>query len=144
MADEGDAPSRRFSTDLFPEHERLTRWREEFGRTVVQVDIEPLARDLPFKAEAFLQSLPGVRLAWCSGSATRLDRTRQLAADGGGLIGLIVNLGDPALVSQRGRDFVLAKGDAVFVDSAEAAVLTGETHLNLPTVGAGVADQRSR
>ena len=47
----------RFSTWDLPERERLSRWREEFGRGIVSVDVEPVAADRPFYAEATLQAL---------------------------------------------------------------------------------------
>jgi AraC-like DNA-binding protein len=131
MNDENDLTVRRFSTAEFSVEQRVARWREEFGRTVVRVDVEPTAPDADFKAEAVLQILPGVRLAQYSGSEARLNRTRALASDGGDTIGLIVNLGASAMVTQRGRDLTLGRGEAVFVRPDEAGALTGETHLNL-------------
>jgi hypothetical protein len=50
----------RFSTCGLPEGERVPTWREEFGRMLLYVDIEPLA--LPFYVEAELRALPGVRV----------------------------------------------------------------------------------
>src|SRR5690348_2989 len=96
-----DLEPKRFTTDELPERERLTRWREEFGRTIVKVDIEPLSTEAPFKATAILQGVPGVGLSICDGDAASLHRTPALAADGDDSIGLIVNLGTPALASQR-------------------------------------------
>jgi hypothetical protein len=93
MAASDDEVTHRFSTRELPERERVSRWREEFGRSLVRVDIEPLALDdHPFVAEATLQALAGVRTAMCTGSAARYDRTRALAAKGGDLIALIINL----------------------------------------------------
>ncbi|PJG54823.1 AraC family transcriptional regulator [Bradyrhizobium forestalis] len=126
-----DFSPRRFTTDQLPENERLARWREEFGRTLVRVDIEPLPSDIPFRAEAVLQNLPGVRLALCGGSEARLHRTRALAADGGDWIGLFVNLGEAASVSQRGRELVLREGDAVIVRPDEPALFSATKHLHL-------------
>jgi hypothetical protein len=40
----------RFSTGDVPERERLPRWREEFGRRFLRMDIEPLDSHLPFHA----------------------------------------------------------------------------------------------
>jgi AraC-like DNA-binding protein len=128
--DEVDLKPKRFSTDELPERERLSRWREEFGRTIVNVDIEPLSSDLPFRAEATLQSLPGAGMACCEGAAVRLHRTRALAADGDDSIGLIVNTGPSALASQRGADVTLGEGDAVFVLTDEPGVLNGTSHLS--------------
>lgn len=132
MADEDDLVTRRFSTEQFQVGERIARWREEFGRTVVKVDIEPESSDLPFKADAVLRSMPGLRMAMCSGSRSALNRTNALAGqDNGDAIGLIVNLGEPALASQKGRDLVLSMGDAVIVRPDEAGLLSGERHFNL-------------
>src|SRR6266511_1649383 len=44
-------PIFRFSTDAFLQRERVAAWREIFGRTVVNLDIEPLNPD-GFYAEA--------------------------------------------------------------------------------------------
>jgi AraC-like DNA-binding protein len=49
----------RFSTDAFPERERVAAWREVFGRTVVSLDIEPLNPE-GFHAEATAWQLPGL------------------------------------------------------------------------------------
>jgi AraC-like DNA-binding protein len=112
----------RFSTWDLPERERLDRWREEFGRRIIGVEIEPRALHAPFYAEATLQALPGCRIAFCAGSAARLNRTPELAADGDDLIGLIVNLGPKVVMSQRGRDVPLQRGEATLVQ--ESAALT--------------------
>jgi AraC-like DNA-binding protein len=128
-ADDLDLQPRRFSTDEFPERERVERWREEFGRTLVKVDVEPLAPDQPFKVCAVLQRLPGVGILCCKGSATRLNRTRALSAgDDGVTMSLILNLGGPAHASQRGVEVVLDEGDAVLVCPDEPGVLDGAAH----------------
>jgi AraC-like DNA-binding protein len=129
--EEIDPKPTRFSTDELPARDRLTRWREEFGKTIVCVDIAPLASDAPFRAEALLQRLPGVRMALCDGSAAELERTRAQAAASDDAVGMIVNLGESALVRQRGAEVALDIGDAVFVRPAEPGSLRGTTHLNL-------------
>jgi hypothetical protein len=48
--------TRQFTTDLLPEQHRLPIWREEFGRTLVRVGIEPLT-DEPIQAMATLSAL---------------------------------------------------------------------------------------
>jgi AraC-like DNA-binding protein len=120
----------RFSTDDLPERERLPRWREEFGRGLLRVDIEPLS-DLPFRAEATLQALPGVRTASCAGSAARFNRTRSLAAEGDESIGLVVNFDPKAVVSQRGKDVMLGAGDAIPILTHEPGILTTTHHLGI-------------
>jgi AraC-like DNA-binding protein len=115
------APAR-FSTCELPERNRLPRWREEFGRGVARVDIEPLS-DVPFRAEATLRALPGLRTIVCTGSPVRNRRTPAQAADGDNCIGLFVNLGKTAAIAQRGRDVELGRGDAVLI-SHEPSVVT--------------------
>jgi AraC-like DNA-binding protein len=117
----------RFSTHDLPERERLPRWREELGRGLVRVDIEPLS-DGPFHAEATLQALPGVRMASFAVAAAKFNRTRALVAEGDDSVGLIVNLGGKAVASQRDKDITLGPGDAVFVLTHEPGVLRTSTH----------------
>jgi AraC-like DNA-binding protein len=121
----------RFSTWDWPERERLPRWREEFGRGMVSVDIEPVGSDLPFYAEATLQALPGVRTAFCAGSPARMNRTRALAADADDSIWLVVNLGAKATVVQRGDDIALDVGDAIPMFTDDAGILTSTDHLGI-------------
>jgi AraC-like DNA-binding protein len=120
----------RFSTDHMPERDRLPIWREEFARGLVRVDIEPLS-ERPFRAEATLRALPGMRSMICSGSAARFLRTPELAAKGDDSVGLVVNLGKRAIASQRGRELVLGRGDAVLFLTHEPALLTSTSHLGL-------------
>lgn len=128
---ETDPKPRRFSTDELPERDRLACWREEFGRTIVCVDIMPLASDMPFRAEALLQTLPGVGVALCDGSSAEFERTRAQAAAGGDSIGMIINLGAGATASQRDVEVTLESGDAVIVRPNEPGRLRGTTHLSL-------------
>ena len=65
-ADAADFRSLRFSTRGLPERMRIPMWREEFGRRIVHVDIEP-SSNVPFQAEATLTSNSGfahARMAW--------------------------------------------------------------------------------
>jgi AraC-like DNA-binding protein len=113
----------RFSTRKIPERERIASWREEFGRRLLRVDIEP-ASDLPFHAEAALRALPGLRTISFTGSATRYDRDRALARGGDGAISLIVNADAMCAASQRGREATLGPGDAVAVLHEEPATVS--------------------
>src|SRR3546814_14079823 len=62
-----------------PTRERLPIWREVFGQTMVQLDIEP-AKDVPFHAEGTLCALPGAAYASVYASPVRVTRTRRLIA----------------------------------------------------------------
>jgi AraC-like DNA-binding protein len=133
----------RFSTDDLPERDRLTQWREEFGRGLVRVEIEPLASDRPFRAEATLQALPGVRTALCIAPAF-YNRTRAIVAGGDDSIGLVINLKAEAAAFQRGKDVVLAAGDAVPILSGEPAGLTSTCHVGLLFPRAALASRVDR
>jgi AraC-like DNA-binding protein len=121
----------RFSTDDVPELDRLTRWREEFGRVLLRIDIEPLPSELPFRAEATMQTMPGVRTAVCGGAAALYNRTKAMTADGDDSIGLVINLGPKGMVSQRDNTLMLGRGDGFPILSEEAARLTTTCHLGL-------------
>jgi AraC-like DNA-binding protein len=121
----------RFSTWDLPERERIPRWREEFGRGLVSVEIEPVSPGEPFHAEATLQALPGARMAFCRGSAVLFTRTRAQAAAGDDSIGLVVNFGPKAAVSQRGTDAALDTGDAFPILTDFPARLTSTNHLGI-------------
>jgi hypothetical protein len=130
----------RFSTRHLPERERLPRWREEFGRGLVRVDIAPLSDD-PFHAEATLQALPGVRTALCTGSAAQFTRTRAMAAEGDDSIGLVVNLNAKAAVCQRGKERAFGPGDAFPILTDEPAILTTTGHIGILLPRAAIASR---
>ena len=121
----------RFSTWDLPERERLSRWREEFGRGIVSVEVEPVASDRPFYAEATLQALPGVRTALCAGSLARLNRTRALVADGDDSVGLVVSLSAKANIFQRGANVTLDAGDAIPLSNDDVGIVTSTRHLGI-------------
>jgi hypothetical protein len=66
----GNVSKFRFSTDDFSERERLTAWREIFGRAVCHLDIEPVAGPR-FQADSTVYVLPG--LGVLSGSCSGVD-----------------------------------------------------------------------
>ena len=122
-ADAADFRSLRFSTRGLAERMRVPMWREEFGRRIVRVDIEPLS-DVPFQAEATLQALQGLRtLAW-QGSAMRFKRSQTNIIDGDDSIGVIICSPSGSKVSQRGREIELRAGDAIALLHSEPAMVT--------------------
>src|SRR5579871_4013339 len=122
--------TRRFVTDALPEQDRLAVWREEFGRALVRVDIEPLA-DEPIRVTATLGKLLDLRSIIFEGSAMRFHRTRPMAASGDGSIGLIVNRDAGSHLSHRGRDIMLADGEACAVLTCEPGTIVNTSHLGL-------------
>src|SRR6266487_2010120 len=103
-------PIFRFSTDAFPERERISAWREIFGRTVVNLDVEPLKAD-GFRAEATVCQLPGLGVLRASSAAVHLTHSRELIVDDD--LSFMAAPTCPYAASQHGRDPVLDPGDGV-------------------------------
>jgi AraC-like DNA-binding protein len=101
-----------FSTRTIPERERITRWREEFGRCIVHIDIEILS-DAPVHAEATFRAVGGVRTVSIEGPAMRYWRGPADLGDSDDSIAIIFD--GAAEMAQRGRDVVLRRGDATAV-----------------------------
>jgi AraC-like DNA-binding protein len=97
-------------------------WRDVFGRGVVRADVEPLS-DVPFRAEARLRALPGLRMIACVSTPVRNRRTPAMTADGDDSIGLFINLGQRAGGSQRGREATLCAGDAMLISHEPSIVM---------------------
>jgi len=122
--------TRRFTTDALPEAQRLPIWREEFGRTLVNVDIAP-ASDEAIHAEATMRMLPGLRSLSFRGSAMSFVRTPAMVAAGDDSIGLIINRDDDARLSQCNRDVSLRDGDACPILTDEPGMISGRGHFGL-------------
>jgi AraC-like DNA-binding protein len=117
----GPAPTRRFSAADFAERERLNAWRELFGRTVVDLDLDPIGGG-PFHAEATVCRLPGFGLLLGSTSAIELRHTRQLIRDDD--LSFMIGPKGKWAASQLGRDTRLTSGDGVLMWNAEVGAMT--------------------
>jgi AraC-like DNA-binding protein len=114
-------PMSRFSTEAFPERERLAAWREIFGRTVVSLEIEPLNLER-FQAEATVWQLPGLGVLRASSDAVHLTHSRELIVDDD--LSFMAAPTSPYAASQLGRNPVLAPGDGVLMNNAEVGSMT--------------------
>jgi AraC-like DNA-binding protein len=118
-----DFTSLRFSTRGLPERMRIPVWREEFGRHIVHADIEP-SSDVPFQAEATLQTVQGLRtLAW-QGSPMRFKRSNANIVDDDDSVGIVVCSPSRSQLSQRGQEIELRAGDAISLLHSEPAIVT--------------------
>lgn len=118
-----DFISYRFSTHELPEQMRVPLWRERFGRCIVHADIEPLS-DVPFRAEATLQAIPGLRTIALKGSSMRFERSKTNIVDGDDSIGIIVCSPSRSQMSQRDQEIELRAGDAIALLHSEPATVT--------------------
>ena len=109
-------PTFRFSTDAFAKRERLSAWREVFGRTVCSLDIEPL-KPATFSSEATVGQLPGLGVLFASSGAMALAHTRQLIVDDD-----LSFMAAPTCryrASQLGRTVELEPGAGIMMTNAE-------------------------
>jgi AraC-like DNA-binding protein len=128
-----------FSTDEFPEHERISAWREMFGAKIVKLDMEP-PKDQPFRGRVTIKALPDLAIGSIASTANRISRTPSLIADGGDDIMLGVVLNGVAKVSQAGHEeLTVGCGDAVVWSNSSV----GHSFYNAPIELLSVAVPRS-
>jgi AraC-like DNA-binding protein len=117
----GNVPTFRFSTHDFPERERLTAWREIFGRTVCSLDIDPVTAD-PFRSEATACRVPGLGMLMGSTSGVRFTHSKELIADDD--LSFMTGPMPRWSASMLGRNPLLGRGDGVLMNNAEVGALT--------------------
>jgi AraC-like DNA-binding protein len=117
----GNVPTFHVSTANFPKRERLTAWREIFGRTVCNLDIDPVTAN-QFGSEATGWRLPGLGLLTGATSGVRLTHSRELIADDD--LSFMTGPMPTWTASQLGRDPVLGPGDGVLMNNAEVGAIT--------------------
>jgi AraC-like protein len=109
-----------FSTDAFAPSDRFSMWRELFGRTVLNVDIEQNSSS-PFRAWATIRKLPevGLMTAYSSGVTYRRAPQRVNSDD------VVFSFGavEGAYARQRGRETWAKQGDALLMLAAEGTMV---------------------
>jgi AraC-like DNA-binding protein len=108
-----------FSTDDVPERDRISCWREHFGRVMLRVDLEP-ARDTAFEARMSSMLLPGLQLMEASSSPATISRGGEYLADGNDDIMLAMNRTGSAFVSSGNRQQSLRPHEAILLSGREA------------------------
>ena len=107
-----------FSTEEFPDNQRLAMLREHYGRTVLKAEIE-ITGDEPFEARIESHILPDLHLLSGTLSPARITRTRAQIADGDDNFALVVSRTSSIAVTSRGREVVLQPGDGVLTSSQD-------------------------
>lgn len=115
---ERDFAALSFSTEDFPERERLAMLREHYGRTVLKAEIEA-AEGVPFEARIASHILPDLHLLAGTLSPARITRTREHTADGNDDLALVVSRTGTIAVTSRGRETLLGQGEAVLTSSED-------------------------
>jgi AraC-like DNA-binding protein len=113
----------RFSSNDLPERDRIAFCRETFGQKVVRVELEP-ARGVPFRFDAEMRELPGLRIVSCSGSPGRMRRSKAIVADGDDDFALVFCQPGDCVVEHRGRTVSLGDGGAVGISHTAPGVMT--------------------
>ena len=109
----------------------LEEFRDQFARTIMRVDMDPLG-DAPFEADLRFQAFPDFGMCYGRLSAVDTHRTPQL-----------VNNDDPVLAviddgfakfSQAGRRAEIASGSAVLTTGGEAGRFTALSSVHLTSL----------
>ncbi|MBZ9993128.1 AraC family transcriptional regulator [Mesorhizobium sp. BH1-1-4] len=116
----------RFSTDDFPQRDRVEAWRETYGRAVLRVDVQPRSGE-PYRSEMNMRGLPNLGVGLGFSTAATYRRTHAFT-DGDECL-FLVHLNGNGAAGQRNREVLLADGDATLLSGAE----TGATVFPVPT-----------
>lgn len=108
-----------FSTNALPASERMSIWREAFGREVLRIDSDPLP-DVPFFADISLRALPGLRMVKGALGGSYDRRTPEIVANDDDDLGLAVNVAGAFISCQRGREIRSRSGDAHIISCGDA------------------------
>ena len=109
-------PTFQFSTKAFAEHEQLTALRDIFGRTVCNLDIDPL-EPTAFSAEASVYQLPGLGVMFAACGGMKLTHSHELIVDGD--LSFMAAPTCRSVASQLGRTVDLEAGAGVLMTNAE-------------------------
>ncbi len=116
-----EPPQFHFSAKTFPKRQRVAAWREIFGRTVVNLDIEPIEPEF-FFSDATVCRLPGLGILRGATAGIHMMHTRELIMDDD-----LSFMAAPTChwtASQVGREAVLEPGDGVLMNNAEVGSMT--------------------
>ena len=121
-----------FSTDDFPEHQRIGSYREIYSRTIVNHDIALLG-DGPFHFKADLCSLPGLGMAKAFYSPCRRWHSAEHVSSDDFLLGVAASHSG-CILQQNGREAVIGPGDAVMASAAhpvDVIIEASSRHISL-------------
>src|SRR5258708_6375580 len=136
LAPDGKVPTFRFSTDDFPERERLSAWREGFGRTVCGLDIEPMTPSR-FRSEAAAYLFPGLGLLMGTTGGVNLSHSRNLIVNDD--LSFMTGPMPRWTAQQVGRNPVLGAGDGCLMNNAEVGTMTLPSQTRFATFRVPVA-----
>jgi AraC-like DNA-binding protein len=116
----GDYNTLRLLTDPIPVRDRFEMTREVFGRTILNLNLEP-DPDMALGVDFDMRSVPGLKLVAGSATGVISARTKALLVDSNDDLFLSINDTNVFHVAQRDRAISLAAGDAFLITCAEPA-----------------------
>jgi len=106
------------STEAFPERERIAFWREEFGRTILKLDVDPIGSK-EFRSEVVLRALPGLSLFSGKTSSVHFRAPPALAASNDDSVVLQKMIHNTALTVHLGQESIVGPGDGVLLSCTD-------------------------
>src|SRR4051794_38989876 len=126
MQDFGSQRRVHISTDEFPEHKRLSMWRDIYGRGITSVDVQPIGDD-PFRADVTFNLLPNVNIAVGSRSPAHYKITPELLKQGRDIVALGILRSGSASATQFGKELIGGVGSACVLAATDPSVSTLHT-----------------
>jgi AraC-like DNA-binding protein len=125
------------STEALPERERIARWREDFGRVILKLEVDPIEAT-GFRCDVTLRSLPGLSLFSGETSSVHYRAPPALAASNDDSILLQKMDRNAAFVVHRGREAILTPGEATLLSCTDPLLFS------VPSGGHSTAVRLSR
>ena len=125
------------STEALPERERIARWREDFGRVILKLDVDPIEAT-GFRCDVTLRSLPGLSLFSGETSSVHYRAPPTLAASNDDSILLQRMDRNAAIVVHMGREAILTSGEATLLSCTDPLLFS------VPSGGHSTAVRLSR
>jgi hypothetical protein len=116
--------SLRVSTAAYSDKDRLEAFRENFGKAILRVDMEPLGGSA-LEADMTLSALPGFGMASGSISPVRNRHGSELI-DNDDVVIVFLDSGE-ATLERSGHVVDVRAGDAVITENDQAAIFSGHT-----------------
>jgi len=127
----------RLSTEALPERERIALWREEFGRVILKLDVDPIG-SRHFRCDVTLRSLPGLNLFSGETSSVHYRAPPALAASNDDSIGIMKMVQNTAVAVHLHRETTLSTGEATLLSCTDPLLFS------IPSGGRSAAVRLSR
>jgi AraC-like DNA-binding protein len=122
MYDNSELQTLRVSSADYPEGDRFEAFREQFGRAIMRIEMEPIG-DSPFEVNMQLRMIPGLGIASGTFSATRNSHTSSMI-DNDDLVLVMVQDGSGSM-RQNGREASVETGQGILTANGSPGVFFG-------------------